>query len=175
MTTCSYCSVCGSPLESQSHDGRLRNYCPACDEVRYRNAKPCAGVIVVDGPNVLVVKRSQPPSAGSWSVPAGFLEFDEPPKHAAVRELEEETSIQVATETLTLHDTAFVKHSEDTFVLVVLYRVARSLTDGAPTAGSDAAESMFWDPTELRDHQTEWIEPGFYEIIQAAKDASLSD
>jgi ADP-ribose pyrophosphatase YjhB (NUDIX family) len=170
MNTNSYCPQCGEALEVRHVEGRSRDYCAECGCILYRNPKPCAGVIVVDGPEVLLVKRTEPPAVGSWSLPAGFLEADEPPATAAVRELTEETSLSVAEEDVKLHETSFVERSADEFVLVVIYVAPRSATTGHPAAGSDAAEARFWNLDELRAHSDESIEPGYFELFATARD-----
>jgi 8-oxo-dGTP diphosphatase len=56
----------------------------------------CAGGIVLDDAGrILLIERGQPPSAGSWSVPGGRCEPDEPAPDACVRELAEETGLTV--------------------------------------------------------------------------------
>jgi ADP-ribose pyrophosphatase YjhB (NUDIX family) len=58
---------------------------------------PCAGGIVHDeSGRLLVIRRGQPPSAGSWSVPGGRCRTGEPPTVACVREVAEETGLQVS-------------------------------------------------------------------------------
>jgi ADP-ribose pyrophosphatase YjhB (NUDIX family) len=60
-------------------------------------ARPIVGVggIVVDGDRVLLVKRTQPPLAGRWSLPGGLVETGEPLAEAVRRELKEETGLDV--------------------------------------------------------------------------------
>jgi len=82
-----YCSHCSSELKLRRFEGRERAYCTLCEKPIYRNAKPCAVTIVVDGGQALLVKRTNALAVGSWSIPAGFLEIDETPVEAAVREL----------------------------------------------------------------------------------------
>ncbi len=43
---------------------------------------------------VLLVRRKNPPYQGCWALPGGFVEHDEPLEQAALRELEEETSVK---------------------------------------------------------------------------------
>lgn len=43
---------------------------------------------------VLLIRRGHPPYEGMWASPGGFMDMDETPKEAAVRELHEETSIK---------------------------------------------------------------------------------
>jgi 8-oxo-dGTP diphosphatase len=44
---------------------------------------------------VLLIKRKNDPFKGCWSFPGGFLDMEETPEAAAVRELEEETGLKV--------------------------------------------------------------------------------
>lgn len=165
-----YCVTCGSELDRREVEGRERAYCPACATPQYRNPRPCAGVFVVDGAQVLLVKRTNPPGVGTWSVPAGFLEYNEPAPTAAVRELAEETRLSVRESALSLLTTNHVTHPDGGTVLVVLYTVhAREATETV-TAGSDAADAAFWDPSELS-VAGEQVEPGYREIVADAVDS----
>jgi len=154
-----FCATCGSALDTRRTEGRQRHYCPNCDRPIYRNPKPCAGVLVVDSGSVLLIQRTNPPAVGSWSLPAGFLEFDEPPRQAAARELHEETNLTVAPDSLSLAGTTFIQHSDGQFVLVVVYAVSHAQTDGEVNAGSDAADARFWEYESLTPDAP--LEPGY--------------
>lgn len=56
----------------------------------------CAGAVIRDDEGrLLLVRRGRPPSAGLWSVPGGRVEVGETPAQAAVREVREETGLDV--------------------------------------------------------------------------------
>jgi 8-oxo-dGTP diphosphatase len=54
-----------------------------------------AGAVVLDGESVLLVRRGGEPLAGQWSLPGGRLELGETVQQAIVREVREETSLDV--------------------------------------------------------------------------------
>jgi ADP-ribose pyrophosphatase YjhB (NUDIX family) len=167
-----YCPDCGTALEGRRIEGRERRYCDGCERPVYRNPKPCSGVLVVDGRDrTLLVKRTDPPAAGSWSVPAGYLEADEPAPAAAIRELGEETGLTTTAGELTLLETTLVRHPDGRHVLVVIYVVSASETSGVVTAGSDAAAARFWDLSKLRSGAAA-IEPGYDPILERAIEAA---
>jgi ADP-ribose pyrophosphatase YjhB (NUDIX family) len=56
----------------------------------------CAGAVVRDGSGrFLLVRRARPPALGRWSLPGGRIEPGETPAEAAVREVREETGLEV--------------------------------------------------------------------------------
>ena len=46
---------------------------------------------------VLLIQRGNQPFKGSWAFPGGFMDMDETTEECAIRELEEETGLQVST------------------------------------------------------------------------------
>ena len=91
-----YCPACATALQEIERSGRLRQVCPNCGFVEYRN--PAVGVAVVlrdEQGRVLLGKRASGEYAGLWCIPCGYVEWDEDVREAAVREFEEETGVQV--------------------------------------------------------------------------------
>jgi mutator protein MutT len=54
------------------------------------------GAVIIDGDRVLLVKRGHAPLKGEWSLPGGAVELGETLEEAVVREVLEETGLQVA-------------------------------------------------------------------------------
>ena len=48
-------------------------------------------------PKVLLIQRGADPFKGAWAFPGGFMNMDETTEECAIRELEEETGLKVAT------------------------------------------------------------------------------
>ena len=59
--------------------------------------RPCVGVgvVVIKGNKVLLGKRKNAHGEGSWCFPGGHLEFNESVEECAVREVREETGIEI--------------------------------------------------------------------------------
>jgi 8-oxo-dGTP diphosphatase len=53
------------------------------------------GAIIVQDERILLVRRSNPPLQGEWSIPGGLVETGETTKEAIVREVREETGLEI--------------------------------------------------------------------------------
>lgn len=162
-----YCPTCGASLDRRVFEERERRYCPDCEQFVWRNPVPTAGVAVREDDRVLLVRRAGGPSEGYWTLPGGFLEHDEPAPEAAVRELQEEAGVEADPAELRLLGTHLREHAGAAFyreqhVLLVRYVVDREHVTGAPAAGSDAAETRFFEvetlPEEMREHNRRFAE-----------------
>lgn len=168
-----FCPECGSSLDSQQFEGRERRYCENCDRIVFQQPMPAAGVAVVDGESVLLIRRTRPPYDDSWAIPAGVMEYDEKAKETAVRELEEETNIGVSPADLVLFGTWQHEHPvEDGCSVTIGYAVSRAETTGKPKAGSDAADARFW---ELEGNMNEGLRPGEESKMKRAIEAVRND
>ncbi|WP_313691045.1 NUDIX hydrolase [Halorarum halobium] len=140
-----HCPVCGTELDRVRVENRDRRHCPDCDRVVWQNSKPVAGVAVADGERVLLVERATEPDFGTWGIPGGNIEYDEPPAVGAARELREETGVSVDVEDLELLRTDHVERG-GTGVVAIRYVVRRSDTEGDPTAGREVSDARFAVP-----------------------------
>ena len=105
-------------------------------------------VIAGDPPAaVLLIERANPPFAGDWALPGGFVEEGERVRDSAARELAEETAVSAdALELLGVYDTPGRDPRGWTVSVVYLMRVAAPL--GA-TGGDDARSARWFALDEL--------------------------
>ncbi|UCC38199.1 MAG: NUDIX hydrolase [Candidatus Aminicenantes bacterium] len=93
--TFKYCPNCGAGLKAGTIEKKKRLVCPGCCWVNYENPLPSAAAFVRNrNGEILLVKRGVEPARGKWALPSGFIEIDETPEKACLRELKEETGLE---------------------------------------------------------------------------------
>ena len=90
-----YCAICGGLLVSRNTAGRMRPFCQRCETPVYFDPKVAVAVFITRAGRVLLIQRAVDPGKGKWALPAGFVDYDEAPEVAAIRETREETNLQV--------------------------------------------------------------------------------
>ncbi len=113
-----------------------------------------AGVVVFEG-KVLLIRRGQEPMRGSWSLPGGALETGETMLEGVVREVMEETGLQVRPLELLAMLDRIVRDEQGAveyhYVLLDwLCELADEAVGSAARAGSDATE-VAWVDAEAMD------------------------
>lgn len=136
-----FCPHCAAPLDGRQEGGVRRPWCRVCGYTQYLNPAPGAAVILLRGRRVCLVQRRFPPKEGQWTLPTGFVEWDEDVRAAAVREMLEETGLHVEPTGLAAVESGLLP--PDTPVLVVFFRARE--TGGTLAAGDDARQAGFYD------------------------------
>ena len=90
-----FCVNCGAPLVPRTIEGRELEACPNDDYVLWRDPKVATAVVVEAGGGIVLGRRSIEPGYGLWCLPGGFVNHDEDPAGAAVRECMEEINARV--------------------------------------------------------------------------------
>lgn len=135
-----YCPVCGRSLDVVQEEGHRRMKCAGCGYVQYRNPASAVGVIVTRDARVLLVKRRYEPYRGKWVIPSGFIEYDEDMREAAVREVAEETGLEVELTGLHAAESCFDDPRGNTILVLFTGRI----TGGELDAGDDAEDAAFF-------------------------------
>jgi ADP-ribose pyrophosphatase YjhB (NUDIX family) len=141
-----FCPDCGSPLTPPARETSVVSQtCSVCNAVHFRNAKPCAGALVVRDGRVLLGRRAIEPARGQWDIPGGFLEPWEHPEDAAVREVAEETGLRIQ---ITQLVSVVVDTYRDEHYTLNLYYLAE-VVGGVEQAADDLAELRWFAPEDL--------------------------
>jgi len=132
-------------------------------------SRPIVGVggVVFIGGRVLLIKRRFEPLAGRWSLPGGALELGETLAEGLAREMQEETSLDVAVgpvvevfDRITRDEAGRVRFH---YVLVDFLCTVRA---GTPAAGSDVAEVALVEMGDLARYE---LTPRTIEVIGRAR------
>ena len=100
------------------------------------------GVLIRDG-RVLLIRRGKPPLYGRWVVPGGTVELGESLEQALVREMREETGLEVVPlEILTVFDRIERDGDQVVYHYVIVDYLCRWL-GGEALAASDALEAAW--------------------------------
>lgn len=92
-----FCHHCGTALIPQARGGRERPTCPACGQIVFGKFSIGVGGLLLHAGQALIVQRGLNPGLGRWTLPGGYVEEDETPDEALVREFQEEVGLRVRT------------------------------------------------------------------------------
>jgi mutator protein MutT len=104
------------------------------------------GAIIIHEERILLEKRKSAPGKGRWSIPGGLVDLGENIEHAVIREVKEETGLDVAEPRLVDvvdHISLDKKGGVKYHFVIVDYLV--KVVHGVPKAASDA-EDLKWVP-----------------------------
>ncbi len=111
------------------------------------------GAVIIAPEGVLLVRRGQPPLMGEWSLPGGAVETGETVAAALLREVREETGLNVHVGPL-LGVFDRIHHDDQGRVEYhyVLIDFLCTAVGGTLRAGSDTADALWALPSELSDY-----------------------
>jgi 8-oxo-dGTP diphosphatase len=135
-----FCPICAEATERIED----RAECRACGYVAYANAVPGAEAVCIDERGrVLLGRRARDPGKGLWDLPGGFLHEDELPVDGLLREVREETGLEIEpTEFL-----GFWLEPYDSRIVLCLAWSARATGEGR--AADDLVELRWFELHEL--------------------------
>ena len=128
--------------------------------------RPMVGVggVIIDHGRTVLIRRGSEPLRGEWSIPGGTLELGETLEEGLIRELREETGLEVRVlELIELFDRIYLDNGsagaqgkkKPRFHYVIADYLCE-LVGGQPRAGSDVTDVVFAREEELtRFHLTE--------------------
>ncbi len=154
-----FCSSCGArvALRIPEGDHLQRQVCTACGTVHYENPKLVAGCVPEHAGRILLCRRAIEPRRGFWTIPAGFMEYEETLQQAAARECREEAlaCVEVGGLLAVVH----VLHAHQVHVM---FRAA--LAEPAYGVGVESLEVMLCTEAEIP-----WAEIAFPSVAFALR------
>lgn len=96
------------------------------------------GAVIWRGDDVLLIRRARAPFEGQWSIPGGKVEYGETLEDAVVREVREETGVEI---TLTGLIGVYESIEPDTHFVMIDW--CADWVSGEPIADDDALEACF--------------------------------
>ena len=136
-----YCPLCGTQLALKENGGKQRPACRDCGFVQFRNPVPGVVVVIDKEGYVLLGKRRGGFGEGKWGLPQGYIEFDEDFLTAAIREVKEETGLDVEIRAIVNVVSNLLSPRLHTLAIVLLAGVVA----GELCAGDDL-EALEWVP-----------------------------
>lgn len=146
LTKFRFCPVCGSNHFEENNFKSKR--CSDCGFVYYFNPSSATVAVIVNSKNeILVCRRGKKPAIGSLDLPGGFVDCGETSEEGMLREIEEETALEVTPPQYlfslpnTYMYSGLMIHTLDSFYL------CKTTGNEEAHAMDDVAES-FWMPVE---------------------------
>lgn len=136
-----YCPRCSTKLVQGDLGHKIRPSCPECGFVQFRNPAPAVGVLVVNGSEALLGLRRNPPGAGRWALPSGYVEHDEDFVTAAVREVREETGLEIRAQAVIAVVSSFLSPQAH---FLSVYLLAHAV--GGELVANDDLAAVRWFP-----------------------------
>jgi ADP-ribose pyrophosphatase YjhB (NUDIX family) len=141
-----FCVNCGSALVPCVIEGREVEACPHDSFVLWHDPKVSTAIVVEAAGGIVLGRRSIEPGYGLWCLPGGFVNDDEDPAVAAVRECREEISVPV--ELTGLIGVYHIAKTDAPSMIGIAYK--GRLVDGAVlAAGAEMLEVAVFPPESV--------------------------
>lgn len=134
--------------------------------------RPSCHAVVTQGDRLLLVRRGAEPFQGLWGLPGGAVELGETVADALVREVQEETGIEVVPERFLAYRDGINRDEEGLvrFHYVIFFYAARPV-GGVLEPATDAEEAGWFGGDEMTRLN---LVPGMHDILSIAGFTKIS-
>ena len=138
-----FCESCGGSLWKRGAP-RVWRGCTAlhADRAVFLDPKVAAVVLVRSGGKLVMVRRAIDPELGRWSFPSGYVDRGEAVEEAAVREVKEETRLEIELDGL-------IGLYSGGGSVVILAAYSATIAGGELTPGDEVTEAALFSPDSL--------------------------
>jgi len=113
------------------------------------------GVILVKDRQILLVKRGHEPNKGMWSIPGGLIKLGETAEEAAIREVREETGLEVSIGAVAGVFNVIIKDSDSKIKYhYVIIDYFGEVVGGMLRPGTDVTDARWFWLDEIGDVET---------------------
>lgn len=175
MSRMNFCPRCGKALTLHSNQhtgGRERPGCVdegGCGFIDFgRYSLGVGGLVVEPGPEpkVLFIQRNEEPNKGGWTIPGGFVEFDELVETAVIREVEEETGLRCRVIGLVAYRSRVDPGDNSSYAVFYMEQISGELREGG---NEEIAQALFLSRAELEKlEQVERVAPLSHHLAELA-------
>jgi len=141
-----FCPHCGGKLSLEETLSLSRPQCVDCKRIFYQNPAVGVAAIIINGKKILLGRRNAS-FRGMWCIPCGYVEYYEDAREALIREIKEETNLDIKLgKVFDIHSNFHnpAQHTVGIWFLVEEYR-------GSIAPGDDIEVLDFFTTSEIKD------------------------
>jgi ADP-ribose pyrophosphatase YjhB (NUDIX family) len=140
-----YCPHCGEK-ETITRENPSNPTCQKCKTIFWNNPSATVAVIFRNDGKLLFAKRGIEPNKGMYDFPGGFVDYNEDIYQACVREIKEETTVDVRVEDLQLLTGYTSEYLPTVSVVDLVFLVRKWQGEFVP---HDDVAALEWKPVEF--------------------------
>jgi ADP-ribose pyrophosphatase YjhB (NUDIX family) len=141
-----YCPVCGSHA-FDIHNEKSKQ-CRACGFIYYLNPLSATAAFILDSQGrLLVARRGKEPAKGTLDLPGGFVDMYETGEAGILREIREETGLELQAPRYLFSIPNRYRYSDMTLHTLDMFYCLQ-LPDSPAVRAADDVANLFWLPLE---------------------------